>query len=154
MVGQPAVHPQGGGLNFPIALCLFSYMDAVGYFFTGKLFDTSGNIWKYMEETFGEDFSKFKKFGPEITNVFRNGLSHEYFAKHSAISRGMYEVIFFDEKEILVLDADRLSDIFIKSIYKFNQYVLKNRKDVYEKIIKIGERNEKQFKLMTSNFQK
>lgn len=88
---------------------------------------------------------KFRKHEPYFINVFRHGLTHQYFAKGGGISRGEPGVIYFSPKFGLILDADRFAEIFIKSTKNFKNLFRKKKwkikypnlpNQVYERFIK------------------
>src|SRR3989344_5092763 len=109
-----------GNCNFPIALYTLSCMDFLGYLISPKDLDALGNtkerILGYIDQTFNNnDKEKLKPHEEYFVNVFRHGLSHEFFPKMGGVSRLQPEVIWSD-KGYIILDADKLFEMFERSV--------------------------------------
>lgn len=115
-----------GNCNFPIALFALSSMDFLGYLITDQKLDSNGDtterIKTYIELTFkDDDKDKLRPYMSNLVNIFRHGLSHEFFPKMSGISRRCSDVFWLSQEGYLILDADRLAEMFERSVDKLEE---------------------------------
>lgn len=109
-----------GNCNFPIALYTFSCIEFLGHLTSEKEIDqskpgsTKEAVWSYMTLAFGSYMDSFKPYESDFVDIFRNGLSHQYFAKNAGVSRKGSEVVSRENGGVM-LDADRFAQIFIES---------------------------------------
>ncbi len=105
-----------GNNNFPIALCVLSYMEYLGSFFTLNDFNFDENVKIYMERCFKNSSS----YHPAILgDLFRNGLAHDYFARGGVARDGNRPPLYRNYDNIVILDAETLLVDFLASLDKF-----------------------------------
>jgi len=117
MVDLPVMPNQTGNCNFPITLYIFSCIEFLGTLVAETPIPdghgaTQNRFWAYVELTFGNNLQAFQQHRNNFVQIFRHGLTHEFFAKNAGISRQHTEVFSTSEGGKLVLDADRFYDIF------------------------------------------
>jgi hypothetical protein len=110
------VIPGEGNANFPLAMCIVTYIDHLGGYLLGT--EKGGlevNIRQYLS-----CFKTPSAYPPELlTDLFRNGLSHDYFAR-GGISRSNMRPPMVNVPGVgVVLDADSLLADFIISLDVF-----------------------------------
>jgi len=117
---------EAGNINFPLALCVLSYMDCLGGFLNGIDKGIEDNMGKYINECFKdpEEYS-----APILTDFFRNGLTHEYFSRGAISRNGKHPAIYKGRTYDLVLDAETLVNDFIDSL---NTFIDKLKDEKYE----------------------
>lgn len=120
MVDLPVVPNQTGNCNFPITLYIFSCIEFLGTLVAETPIPdghgaTQARFWAYVELTFGNNLQTFQQHRNNFIQIFRHGLTHEFFAKNAGISRQHDEVFSTSEGGKLVLDADKFNDIFKES---------------------------------------
>lgn len=120
LIQIPVIPNSDGNCNFPIALFVLSCMDFLGYLTSlqelNSIGDTEKRIKTYIDLYFVEtDKKALRPYMDDFVEVFRHGLSHEFFPKYGGISRTIPHVIW-QKDDKLVLDADELSHAFIRSI--------------------------------------
>ena len=128
MMGLEPVPNAPGNCNFPIALFALSCMDFLGYLTTPQKLDSNGDtterIKAYIDMTFkDEDKTKLAPHMNNLVNIFRHGLSHEFFPKMSGISRKCSDVFWLSQEGYLILDADRIAEMFERSIEKLEDLI-------------------------------
>lgn len=118
----PIVPNEAGNLNFPIALCVLSYMDWLGSMIEEKKTKDEGlHIGKYLSQFF-TDPSRY--CSEVLKDIFRRGLSHEYFAKDAGISRdGKEPPMYVRDDGILILDAETFLNDFLNSLSLYKTYL-------------------------------
>jgi len=108
---------EAGNNNFSIALCVLSYMEYLGSFFTLDDFNFEKNVEVYMKNCFGNS----EEYHPAILgDLFRNGLAHDYFARGGVGRDGIKPGLYRNWDKKAVLDADTLLDDFLASLDKFS----------------------------------
>lgn len=120
MVDLPVIPNQTGNCNFPITLYIFSCIEFLGTLVAETPIPdghgaTQARFWAYVEMTFGDNLQIFQQHRSTFIQIFRHGLTHEFFAKNAGISRQHTEVFSTSEGGKLVLDADRFYDTFKES---------------------------------------
>lgn len=121
-----AIHsnPKGcGGCNYPITLYILSCMEWLG-FLTRKckinLVERKGtkkNIVSILDY-FPKQYQTNKDiYGKILADVFRHGLSHQFFPKIAGVSRyENRELAIFKYNGTICLDADTLADHFLLAL--------------------------------------
>lgn len=105
-----------GGCNFPIALCVLSYMEYLGSFFTGNEFDFPQNITAYIDKCFRNK----NDYNVDILkDLFRDGLAHDYFPRGGVGRDSIRPGLYVDYNGDVILDADTLMDDFLNSLDLF-----------------------------------
>lgn len=107
-----------GGCNFPIALCVLSYMEYLGSFFTLDDFSFKENVSTYIRECFRTPADYHIDI---LKNIFRNGLAHDYFARGGVSRDGNRPALYRNYDNKVVLDADTLLEDFLASLGKFQE---------------------------------
>lgn len=107
-----------GNNNFTIALCILSYMEYLGSFFSLNDFDFTKNVTEYIKNCF--------KFPADyhpilLKDLFRNGLAHDYFARGGISRDGNRPAMYKNYQNKAILDADTLLEDFLTSLDKFAQ---------------------------------
>lgn len=120
MVGIQVVPNSVGNCNFPIVLYIFSCIEFLGSLVSethipDRRGATQDRFWAYVGLTFGNNLQTFQQHRSTFIQIFRNGLTHEFFAKNAGISRQHTDVFSVSGGGKLVLDADRFYDIFKES---------------------------------------
>lgn len=125
MLDLPVTPNSPGNCNFPIALYVFSCIEFLGQLTPSKQIDASrSNYTKTSVLGFIDDFfpSTFKDnlqpFRQQFVNIFRNGLSHNYFAKNAGVSRKESKPFQVNQNGNLILDADKFARAFIEAVEK------------------------------------
>ncbi len=105
-----------GNNNFTIALCVLSYMEYLGSFYTLDNFNFKENVTTYINECFKSPTD----YHPTILkDLFRNGLAHDYFARGGVSRDGIRPGLYRSWDNKAVLDADTLLQDFLDSLDKF-----------------------------------
>lgn len=120
LVTKIAVIPNSGGnCNFPIVLFIFSCIEFLGYLTAEELIEggqeyTKGRIFSYINLFFDEKYKvQLNAKENDFVDIFRHGLSHEFFAKAAGVSRQKEILIGTDAiTNVLVLDADEFYKAF------------------------------------------
>lgn len=119
-----------GGCNFPLALSVLSSMDWLGFLIRGiepgkdlskETIRSQENILAFMD-FFPIDYPERMKLC--LVKIFRHGLTHQYFPKHSGISKGGSKTRFalwVHHEKILVLDAGTLLEHFLMALDKISE---------------------------------
>jgi len=142
----PPLAGQAGNINFPLALCVLSYMEFLGSFLLGKKGGFTQNVSKYIKECF---INHQKEYPINILrDIYRNGLSHEYFSRGAISREGEHPAVYRDKNIGLVLDAQSLAEDFLKSLDKFiteldPQEYQKRIDEIKETIINFQERHKR-----------
>lgn len=124
----PVVPNAGGNCNFPITLFIFSCIEFLGYLTSQELIDddkdyTKKRVFSYIRDFFDDKYkNQILKNESTFVDVFRHGLSHEFFAKGAGISRDKGVLVGKNQAGILVLSADGFYEAF-----KLSAEVLKKR---------------------------
>lgn len=111
-----------GGLNFPLALYIFSCMDYLGFLTSKDKYspsgDTKNRIMAFIEQFFPQNsIDQIHKLEDVFVNYFRHGLTHEYFPKAaSGISKEEGDLFQKGKGEVLILNSYALGEIFNQSI--------------------------------------
>ncbi len=120
---------KGGNCNFPIALYVLCCMEYLGYLTSihevkeDQPGYSKDRILLYIEVFFDETSSKsIMAHKDKFVDIFRNGLSHEFFAKAAGVSRKGFELLTVNSG-MLILDADKLAEAFIESTKKLREYI-------------------------------
>lgn len=152
MVEAPVIPNQTGNLNFPITLYIFSCIEFLGTLVSETPIPdrpgaTQDRFWAYVELTFGSNLQTFQQYRSNFIQIFRHGLTHEFFAKNAGISRNNADIFSVSSGGKLVLDADRFYDIFKDSCSSLISLLetseeLKDR--VSNRYIELQERNQNQ----------
>lgn len=102
-----------GNINFPLALCVLSYMEYLGGFLLGKDISYITNVNEYINSC----FNNTEEYPPQILNdLIRNGLAHDYFPRGAISRNGKHPAIYKGRTYELVLDAETLVNDFINSL--------------------------------------
>lgn len=105
-----------GNINFPLALCVLSYMEYLGGFLLGTDNGFKVNVEKYI----GDCFANPEEYPVEILkDLIRNGLAHDYFPRGAISRNGKHPAIYKGRTYDLVLDAETLVNDFIDSLTPF-----------------------------------
>jgi hypothetical protein len=105
-----------GNINFPLALCVLSYMEYLGGFLLGKDVSYTTNVNEYITAC----FSNAEEYPSQILNdLIRNGLAHDYFPRGAISRNGKHPAIYKGRTYELVLDAETLVNDFINSLPVF-----------------------------------
>lgn len=120
MVDLPVIPNETGNCNFPITLYIFSCIEFLGTLVAETPIPdrpgaTQDRFWAYVELAFGNSLQSFQQHRNNFIQIFRHGLTHEFFAKHAGISRQHTELFSTSSGGKLVLDADRFYDVFKES---------------------------------------
>lgn len=156
IIALPVIPNQVGNCNFPIVLYIFACMEFLGTLVSEKPIpdrpgSTQERVWAYMELTV-ESFKDFEKYKDSFIQIFRHGLSHEFFAKNAGISRHQSDIFGTSPGGKLVLDADRFYDVFQDSCFKLKSMVNTDQ-ELTERIsvryLKLQQRNREQWSVNT-----
>ncbi len=143
----PAADGIIGNINFPLALCILSYINALGCFLIGAdPNNTEISIRIFIEKCFGVHTNEYN---PKILSfLFRHGLSHSYFPR-GGISRNNTRPPLYKEQingeEIPILDTETFARDFLESLDIFknvlddNKYILRTdqiKKEIKENCIR------------------
>lgn len=105
-----------GNINFPLALCVLSYMEYLGGFLLGSDVDFTVNVQKYIITCFANP----NEYPVEILrDLVRNGLAHDYFPRGAVSRNGKHPAFYQGKTYDLVLDAETLVNDFISSLDTF-----------------------------------
>jgi len=124
-----------GNANFPIASCVLSYMEYLGGFLTGLDRGIVQNVTAYLDKCFK---NSNKYHAGILTEIFRNGLAHDYFARGGVSRDGMIIGLYRGIDNKVTLDADTLLDDFLNSLDTFRD---KLQDDSFEQRIKLAEKS-------------
>lgn len=134
------ISSEAGNINFPLALCVLSYMEYLGGFLLGSDVDYLTNVTEYINTC----FSNTEEYPPQILrDLIRNGLTHDYFPRGAISRNGKHPAIYKGRTYDLVLDAETLVNDFIDSLPAFIDKLDDNK---YEKRMKIAMDNMEKFK--------
>lgn len=123
-----------GNVNFPIALCVLSYIEYLGGFLTGLDFSYAKNVSIYLTKC----FKNGNNYDVEILEeIFRNGLAHDYFARGGVGRDGIRPALYRGWKNEVILDADTLLDDFLASLDKFGEQLTD---EMFSKRISLAEK--------------
>jgi len=113
---RDAIRPisgESGNINFPLALCTLAYMEFIGGFLWGEDRGFACNVMRYIDDC----FTSRKEYPIDIlTDLFRNGLVHEYFPRGGVSRNGKRPAIYKGNKYNIVLDAETLVTDFFNSL--------------------------------------
>ena len=130
-----------GNINFPLALCVLSYIEYLGGFLFGTDKKFLKNVKKYIDECF---INPDEYYPIEVLkDLVRNGLAHEYFPRGAISRNGKHPAIYKGKSFELVLDAETLVNDFIDSLENF---VKKLEDEKYEARMKEAIDNINEFK--------
>lgn len=115
-------------INFPLALCIFSYMEFLGSIFTGNPTGDRINADEYMKECFGNKRDEYPI--DVLWDVFRNGLAHEYFARGGVANGNERPAIQVGADGLKVLYSKTLADDFLESLKTFETKLTQEKLDV------------------------
>lgn len=105
-----------GNINFPLALCVLSYMEYLGGFLHGTDKKFTRNVQEYINLCFKNP----EEYPIEILrDLIRNGLAHDYLPRGAISRNGKYPAIYRGKTYYLVLDAETLVNDFIDSLDTF-----------------------------------
>jgi hypothetical protein len=105
-----------GNINFPLALCILSYMESLGGFLIGKDKDFVKNVNRYLKDCFNNP----EEYPVLILNdLIRNGLAHDYFPRGAISRNGKHPAIYKGQTYDVVLDVETLATDFINSLDVF-----------------------------------
>lgn len=150
MIEVPVLPNQTGNLNFPITLYIFSCIEFLGTLVSETPIPdrpgaTQDRFWAYVELAFGNNLQTFQQYRTNFIQIFRHGLTHEFFAKNAGVGRNNAEIFSISVGGKIVLDADRFYDVFkdscdtLKSLLETSEE-LKER--VSSRYIELQERNQ------------
>lgn len=110
------ISSEAGNINFPLALCVLSYIEYLGGFLLGAENDYLTNVTEYICSY----FTNPEEYPPEILrDLIRNGLAHDYFPRGAISRNGKHPAIYKGRTYNLVLDAETLVNDFIDSLSTF-----------------------------------
>lgn len=110
------ISSEAGNINFPLALCVLSYMEYLGGFLLGSENDFLINVREYINTCFKNP----NEYPPEILrDLIRNGLTHNYFPSGAISRNGKHPAIYKGRTYELVLDAETLVNDFVDSLPTF-----------------------------------
>jgi len=105
-----------GNINFPLALCVTSYMEYLGGFLLGIDKGFTDNVREYISSCFRNP----DEYPVEVLrDLIRNGLAHDYFPRGGISRNGKHPAIYKGRTYYLVLDAETLVNDFIDSLSIF-----------------------------------
>lgn len=140
------ISSEAGNINFPLALCVLSYMEYLGGFLLGKDTDYLSNISEYINTC----LINAEEYPPIILrDLIRNGLAHDYFPRGAISRNGKRPAIYKGRTYDLVLDAETLVNDFINSLAVFNE---KLRDDKYESRMKEAMNKLEEFKKIHKDY--
>ncbi len=123
----PALDGAVGNINFPLALCVLSYMEYLGGFLLGKKGNFTDNAKEYIDKCF---VHKDEYPIDILRDIFRNGLAHEYFAR-GAISRNNLRPAVYKQSGVgaigAILDVETLVKDFLDSLDKFKTQLIEKK---------------------------
>jgi hypothetical protein len=105
-----------GNINFPLGLSVLAYMDFLGGFLRGADRDITANIAEYL--TCFDNSAEYK--AGILADLFRNGLSHDYFARGGISRDGKRPPLYKTPEGQVILDIETLANDFIVSLPKFS----------------------------------
>ena len=117
-----------GGINFPLALCVLSYIEFLGSIFTGNPLGDRVNADEYMKECFGDKRNDYPI--DVLWDVFRNGLAHEYFARGGVANGNERPAIQIGADKLKVLYSKTLADDFLESLKVFEAKLSQEKLDI------------------------
>lgn len=110
------ISSEAGNINFPLALCVLSYMEYLGGFLHGTDKKFTENVKEYINLCFKNP----EEYPVEILrDLIRNGLAHDYFPRGAISRNGKHPAIYKGRTYYLVLDAETLVNDFIDSLDTF-----------------------------------
>ena len=115
-----------GNINFPLALCVLSYMEYLGGFLIGNDKGFKSNVEEYINTCF--EYPK-EYCIVILRDLIRNGLAHEYFPRGAISRNGKHPAIYKGRTFNMVLDAETLVNDFI---YSLEVFIRKLETDKYE----------------------
>lgn len=137
---------KAGNINFPLALCVLSYLEYLGGFLLGAENDFLINVKEYINTCFRNP----KEYPPEILrDLIRNGLAHDYFPRGAISRNGKHPAIYKGRTYELVLDAETLVNDFIDSLPTF---INKLNDEKYEMRMKIALKQVEIFKQIHKDY--
>lgn len=153
IVDLPVIPNQAGNCNFPIVLYIFSCMEFLGTLVSETPIPdgpgaTRDRVWAYIELNFGPHLQVFQQHRNTFVQIFRHGLTHEFFAKNAGVSRQHADLFGTSPGGKLVLDADRFYDVFgqscerLKSLVDTSEEVARR---VSERYLELQQRNREQW---------
>lgn len=154
----PVIPDQFGNCNFPIVLYIFSCMEFLGTLVSEQPIPdgwgaTQARVWAYIELTFGEHSQAFQQHRNTFVQIFRHGLTHEFFAKNAGISRGQADIFGASPGGKLTLDADRFYEVFRDSCEVLKS-LIENSEQLAERIsnryLELQQSNREQWPSSTS----
>lgn len=117
-------------LNFPLSLCILSYMDFLGSILYGKNRLGFVNAKLYIEKC----FENKEAYPFDVLNKFiRVGLAHEYFAKGGIAKHGLSTAMYMDTENRVVLDVSILSNNFLNSLNNFKTLLFEDKNENFKK---------------------
>lgn len=160
MVDLPVKPNQSGNCNFPIVLYIFSCMEFLGTLISEiPILDRRGatrdRVWAYIELTFGNNIQAFDQHRTSFIQIFRHGLTHEFFAKNAGISRQHTNLFGTSPGGKLVLDADRFYEVFrdscnrLKSLMDTSEEIAER---ISERYLELQQRNRDQWPSTSPTF--
>lgn len=116
----PSDSGQIGNINFPLALCILTYIESLGSYLLGK--DEKNNYKKVAGYYIDQCFERPGEYNSELLGeFFRNGLAHQYFSRGAITRTGKRPAIVKDINYGLILDVDTLLVDFINSLINFKE---------------------------------
>lgn len=132
----PAKDGEIGNINLPLALCTLSYMEFLGGYLIGRYGSFATNTKKYIKYC----FSNPREYNVALLmDIYRNGLSHEYFARAGISRENERPALYLSEEGQVVLDVETLTKDFIKSLQVFrtelsDENYLKRKQEIEKSI--------------------
>lgn len=154
----PVIPSKPGNCNFPIVLYIFSCIEFLGGLVSETPIPdghgaTQKRVWSYMQLTFGPHFQIFQQHEDNFVQIFRHGLSHEFFAKNAGVSRHQNELFGTSAGRKLTLDADRFFEIFYESCCTLKSLVERNEElavRISERYLELQRRNQEKWSSSSS----
>jgi len=113
-----------GGLNFTACLVIFSVIELCAGYYIGKDSDPD-KVSDFLVKYFSRYFSKFndKNFAKSFYSVFRNGLSHQWSPKASAIDMNFSDNYFI---KTIPNNNREIPSLNVPIFYQFTKKALKD----------------------------
>ena len=115
----PSNNGKLGNINFPLALCVLTYIESLGSYLLGADLQ---NYKKVAGHYINQCFDRPNDYDSELLGeFFRHGLAHQYFSRGAISREGKRPPIVKDERYGLILDVDTLLFDFINSLNVFKE---------------------------------
>ncbi|MFA6184795.1 MAG: hypothetical protein WCT51_04335 [Candidatus Shapirobacteria bacterium] len=144
-----------GDCNFPIILFCLTSIEFLGTLCFDDSTDEQRSK-KYIEKYFIDNKSKelIYKFGIlNFVNIFRNGLTHNFYVKHGfGIQRKSREILFLNRENKFILRTNKFVNSFLKSLSSFEEELKNNnfQDEICRRYLKLINDDNKKFNVFSS----